>query len=37
MLDCGFGWLLKNLDNRYWNKFGIEINEKAREVARKIK
>lgn len=36
-VGCGFGWLLKNLDNRYWNKFGIEINEKAREVARKNK
>lgn len=32
---CGYGWLLKNLNKKYWDKFGIEINKNAREVAKK--
>lgn len=27
---CGFGWLLKNLNNKYWSKSGVEINNFAR-------
>lgn len=32
---CGFGWLLKSLNNKNWNKYGIEINNYARKNAEK--
>ncbi len=34
---CGFGWLLKNLNTKYWNKFGVEINQNAKIIAAKNK
>ena len=34
---CGFGWLLKNLNSKNWNKFGLEINQIAKTFAQKNK
>ncbi len=34
---CGYGWLLKNLNNTKWKKYGIEINNDARKIANKNK
>ena len=36
-IGCGFGWLLKNLKEKYWKKYGIEINEEAKNIAKKNK
>ena len=30
---CGFGWLLKNLNNKTWKKYGVEISTLARKNA----
>tara|TARA_B110000971_G_scaffold167504_1_gene171706 strand:- start:114 stop:878 length:765 start_codon:yes stop_codon:yes gene_type:complete len=32
---CGFGWLLKSLNNNHWNKYGLEIDYFARQIAQK--
>lgn len=34
---CGYGWLLKSLNNNKWNKYGIEINPDALQIAIKNK
>lgn len=34
-VGCGYGWMLKNLENKKWKKYGVEINDYARNIAKK--